>query len=187
MECQQSLPLSASASLFNNQSVHDVGMQWWKLHHLLLESLPLHKRYMTETCHDGNSIMCWWNFTRFTSTVWKSHNDNASMYKLSSTNTCTMAVSQKIWTWIWTNWPSGMECLTYWPEAYERLTTRHVELLCLLQLPKSRCWEDRRAPAIYESFQAPRWWESTGWLNSVNACQGAYATRYCKFSRSSCK
>ena len=113
--------------------------------------------------------MCWWKFTRFTSTVWMCHNDNASMYKLSSTNTCTMAFSQKIWTWIWTNWPSGMECLTYWP-AYKRLTTRHVELLCPLQLPKSRCWEDRRAPAIYESFQAPGWRESTCSLISVK-CQ----------------
>ena len=69
-----------------------------RFQHLLSETVPLHKHYMTETCNDGNSIMCWWNFTRFTSTDWKCHNDNASMYKLSSTNTCTMAVSQKIWT-----------------------------------------------------------------------------------------
>lgn len=62
-----------------------------------------------------------------------------------------------------------MECMTYRPEAYKRLTTRHVELLCPLQLPKSRCF--RRAPAIYESFQAPGWWESTCSLISVKRNQ----------------
>ncbi len=119
--CRRAM-METSSSLGGNstfaQALHDVDMCndghsimcWWKFYFasklkwdstnrkffnvfVKQPKCPWCRRVMMEI-----PSCCWWNFTRFTSTVWKCHNDNASMYKLSGTITCTMAVSQKIWT-----------------------------------------------------------------------------------------